>query len=437
MSNKYDVFIRRDVTQTFFCVVIIVMASGRVQVATTGLQDEFLTGTPDLTYFQKVFKRHTKFALELLDNPFDEEVDFGSEARCVIGRRGDLIRNMYLRIQLPAINEANVGYTASIGNAIIDYADLLIGGKRVERITGEYMEIYDEMFISNSLQRGLWATVGKTNSRTGLGPATTANGYPRNFIVNLPFYFHRSDPLAIPLVSLERQEVEVVIKFRPWEQLLVSPDQDYDINNINPRMINASLPVEYVFLSEDEQRWFRTRSFDYVITQLQMQKIQTTEIENSMELKFINPVKELFFIIQNTSKIVSNIYTGNDWFDYFNSNTFVSNVQMDTLQLDFNNETMIDASVADNLFLGYVQPLNRHSRVPQRQIYNYSFSLDPENYLPTGQVNMSRINNKLLKINLNETTDGEREIRVYAKSYNVLRVNDGIAGMLFIDNNVF
>jgi hypothetical protein len=110
---------------------------------------------------------------------------------------------------------------------------------------------------------------------------------------------------------------------------------------------------------------------------------------------------------------------------------------MDTLQLDFNNETMIDASVADNLFLGYVQPLNRHSRVPQRQIYNYSFSLDPENYLPTGQVNMSRINNKLLKINLNETTDGEREIRVYAKSYNVLRVNDGIAGMLFIDNNVF
>lgn len=413
------------------------MASGRVQVATTGIQDTFLTGTPDLTYFQKVFKRHTKFALELLDNPFDEDVDFGSEARCTVGRRGDLIRNMYLRIQLPAINEANVGYTGSIGNAIIDYADLLIGGKRVERINGEYMEIYDEMFISNSLQRGLRVTAGKTLLKTGLGPATTANGYPRNFIINLPFYFNRSDPLAIPLIALERQEVEVVIKFRPWEELLVSPDQDYDINNINPKMISASLPVEYVFLSVDEQKWFKSKSFDYVITQLQMQKIQTTENENSMELRFINPVKEIYLIIQNTSYVVSNIFTGNDWFNYYNPNSLVNNIQLDTLQLDFNNETMIDASVADHLFLGYVQPMNRHSRVPQRHIYNYSFSLDPENYLPTGQVNMSRINNKLLTINLNATTTDKREIRVYAKSYNVLRVNDGIAGMLFIDNNVF
>lgn len=81
--------------------------------------------------------------------------------------------------------------------------------------------------------------------------------------------------------------------------------------------------------------------------------------------------------------------------------------------------------------------MNRHTRVPQRKIYNYSFALDPENYLPTGQVNMSRIINKLLTVNLNYSTDGEREIRVYAKSYNVLRVNNGIAGMLFIDNNVY
>ena len=42
-------------------------SSGHVQLAVTGLQDELITGSPDITYFQKRFTKHTKFALELMD----------------------------------------------------------------------------------------------------------------------------------------------------------------------------------------------------------------------------------------------------------------------------------------------------------------------------------------------------------------------------------
>lgn len=412
------------------------MASGRVQVATTGIQDAFLTGNPDVTYFQKRFKRHTKFSLELLDNPFDEPADFGATARCTIGRRGDLIRNIYLRMDLPAIDTNDVGYTASIGNALIEYADLLIGGKRVERINGEYMEIYGEMFIDQSQQRALDVVVGKTYNRTGLGPATPGV-YPRNFIVQLPFYFVRSDPLSIPLVALTRQEVEVVIKFRTLDQVLVNPNNDGSTVQSGKSMLNVSLPVEYVFLGQDEIKLFQNQQIDYVISQIQMQSFRTNNLTNQIKLEFINPVKELYIVVQNTSNVSSNLYLGNDWFKYDNSNTNVNNQQLASIKLDFNNETMLDDSISDALFLNYIQPMNRHSRVPQRNIYNYSFALDPENYLPTGQVNMSRIINKLLTVNLNYTTEGEREVRIYAKSYNVLRVNNGLSGMLFIDNNVY
>jgi hypothetical protein len=168
-----------------------------------------------------------------------------------------------------------------------------------------------------------------------------------------------------------------------------------------------------------------------------MQSFKTTELTKQFKLEFINPVKELYMVVQNTANVAPNLYLGNDWFNYNSSNVNVNNQQLSSLKLDFNNETMLDDSVSDALFLNYIQPMNRHTRVPQRKIYNYSFALDPENYLQTGQVNMSRIINKLLTVNLNYSTDGEREIRVYAKSYNVLRVNNGIAGMLFIDNNVY
>lgn len=412
------------------------MASGRVQVSTTGIQDVFLTGNPDVTYFQKRFKRHTKFSLELLDNPFDEPADFGTTARCTIGRRGDLIRNIYLRMDLPAIDVADVGYTASIGNALIEYADLLIGGKRVERINGEYMEIYGELFVDQSQQRALDVVGGKTYSRTGLGPATSGM-YPRNFIVQLPFYFVRSDPLSIPLIAITRQEVEVVVKFRTLSQVLVNPNNDGSTVPSGKSMLNVTLPVEYVFLAPDEIKWLQNQQIDYVINQIQMQSFKTTELTKQFKLEFINPVKELYMVVQNTANVASNLYLGNDWFNYNSSNVNVNNQQLSSLKLDFNNETMLDDSVSDALFLNYIQPMNRHTRVPQRKIYNYSFALDPENYLPTGQVNMSRIINKLLTVNLNYSTDGEREIRVYAKSYNVLRVNNGIAGMLFIDNNVY
>lgn len=412
------------------------MASGRVQIATIGIQDAFLTGNPDVTYFQKQFKRHTKFSLELLDNPFDEPADFGSTARCTIGRRGDLIRNIYLKMDLPAIDTNDVGYTASIGNALIEYADLLIGGKRVERINGEYMEIYGEMFVDQSQQIALDFVVGKNYNRTGLGPATTGP-YPRNFIVQLPFYFVRSDPLSIPLVALTRQEVEVVIKFRTLDQVLVNPNNDGSAVPSGKKILNVSLPVEYVFLGPDEVKWLQNQQIDYVITQLQMQSFKTSVLSNQFKLEFINPVKELYMVVQNMSNVAANLYSGNDWFNYNNSNVNVNNQHLSSLKLDFNNETMLDETVSDALFLNYIQPMNRHSRVPNRKIYNYSFALDPENYLPTGQVNMSRIINKLLTVNLNYSPDGEREIRIYAKSYNVLRVTNGISGMLFIDNNVY
>ena len=422
------------------------MTSGRIQVAATGIQDVFLTGSPDITYFQKTFRRHTKFSLEMLDNVFNDTVKLGGLHRVIIDRKGDLIRNIYLRVELSALPGADDptldrGYTDSIGHAMIDYADLIIGGQTIQRITGEYMEIFDDMFISESQQEGVKALVGKTGTRNGLGPADqytagTYGKYPRTFFIRLPFYFTRDDPLSIPLCALTRQEVEVAIKFRPLEQLVVG---DFESPlALSGGITLATMPVEYVFLDQPEIDYMRNTRIDYVITQLQL--AQTTVAggvtSQSFRLEFNNPVKEFYFIVQNKSNVVTNEATGNDWFNYTNPQytNNLSNHQIESIKLDFNNETFLDNEVADTSFLYAIQPMNRHTRVPDRLFYNYSFALDPENYLPTGQVNMSRIQNKILTINFTPNTE-DRNVRIYAKSYNILRVENGLAGVLFIDNN--
>jgi hypothetical protein len=137
-------------------------------------------------------------------------------------------------------------------------------------------------------------------------------------------------------------------------------------------------------------------------------------------LGFTNIVKELFFVVQNDTALA---------YDFLADNT--TNVQqIVNLEFFFNSTERISTDVGTPLFLRVIQGLEFHTRVPGYYFYMYSFSLDPESRRPSGGVNMSRIQNQILKLNLN-TSASSRAIRVYAINYNFLEVKDGSATILF------
>jgi len=51
--------------------------AGRLRLAATGLQDEWITGNPQFSYFLMNFKKHTKFAMDYVESQFDGNIDFG------------------------------------------------------------------------------------------------------------------------------------------------------------------------------------------------------------------------------------------------------------------------------------------------------------------------------------------------------------------------
>jgi len=187
-------------------------------------------------------------------NSFEGEMNFGGTLRCIIPRKGDLIKTIYIKLNLPILAGADssdsVGYTDGIGHAIIEYADLLIGGQTVERITSETMEIYNELYTSDSHQEALKHTVGKTGTLTGLGPASgTVVGeygtYPRQFLVALPFYFFRNPSMAIPLCALDKHDVEVVVKLRELSKVVTAAsltEQQLQALNIGTSSVTDVVP---------------------------------------------------------------------------------------------------------------------------------------------------------------------------------------------------
>lgn len=406
--------------------------AGRLRLAVTGVQDQWLTGEPQFSYFLMNFKRHTKFAFDFVESQFDGEVNFGKNISCrVPGDKGDLIRNMTLKITLTDPKpddggENDMVWTPSVITHLIEYADLVIGGQPIERITGEYIYIHQQLNnTDDDLDQTLYFLNGHGNY------LSYADRY--TYFLDLPFYFYRNSSLAIPTCALTKQLVEVRIKLRPLNELvrnIGAPDAE-GISDVTASIVKFSLDTEFAYVTPEEKGYLMSRPLDYVITQVQLAKfkMKAGETKKSVMLSFQHPVKEMFFLSQN-------IATGNVPHYY---NTIVN------AELRFNNEIVFNR---DERFLVYEQALKHHVNSPSSETSTtlngvsavigpakfgmYSFSLKPEMPYPTGQVNMSRISHKLFTLEINPINDNfENDTRVYAVNYNVLRIESGLAGLKF------
>ena len=77
------------------------MTGGIIQMVISGKQDIYLTVNPQITFFKKVYRRHTNFATELIEIVPEQTVDFNNELTFILNQ-GDAIHRCYFEITLPA-----------------------------------------------------------------------------------------------------------------------------------------------------------------------------------------------------------------------------------------------------------------------------------------------------------------------------------------------
>ena len=389
--------------------------AGRINLAVTGIQDQWLTSEPEFSHFLTNFKRHTKFSTEAIETPFDGEPDFDTSVECRIpDNKGDLIRSMMLKFTLPQPTGTpgsgkDVRYNKSIGYRIIEYVDLRIGGQTIERLTGDYIYMYNQIRNNHDdVDQTLYFLTGHNDY--------IPVSYDWDYSVMLPFYFFRHSSLAIPVCALTKQMVEIEVKFKKLEDVTVtyttaSGAIEDPPSDVSSSIKKVSLITDFFYITENEKNFLLSRPIEYVITQLQVSqfKMKAGETKKSGMLNFKNPVKEMFFIAISD--------------DVFKYNP-IKHVIM-----KFNNNTIIDA---DNLMLSYEQPLKYYTGTTENNFGVYSFSLKPETYYPTGQVNMSRIAHNLIEVELDSPDSSfEHKVYVYAVNYNVLHVESGLGGLKF------
>jgi len=420
------------------------MGGGLLQLVAYGAQDVYLTGNPQITFFKVVYRRHTNFAIEAIQQTPTGSNSLGSRVSFQITRNGDLIHRVYFYGKIAATGD--VALVPNFGHKLLKTIELEIGGQRIDKHYSEWLYIWNELSLPIGKRDGYNVMVG-ANGRNISTKLTTGAKY--ELYVPLEFWFCRNVGLALPLIALQYHEVKINIEYESdvlmvdktatnftFEEETRDPPEvtrSYVANDKltgSVKLEEATLWVDYIFLDTDERRRFAQLSHEYLIEQLQFTGADsitggTTDSMKSIRMNFNHPCKELVWTIKDTTAGVywnnySTAVRGNDHLDSANPVT--------NAKIMLNGNDRFATRKGD--YFSLVQPYQHHENTPDKYhqgINVYSFALKPEEHQPSGTLNMSRIDTAVLS--LSSTISGV--ISIYAVNYNVLRILSGMGGLAY------
>ena len=433
------------------------MGGGLLQLVAYGAQDVYLTGNPQITFFKVVYRRHTNFAIEAIQQTASGSNSLGSRATYQITRNGDLIHRVYFYGKLKNTHATvDMALVPNVGQKLLKTVELEIGGQRIDKHYSEWLYIWNELSLPYGKREGYYKMIG-ANVENCCTKLSGTNSY--ELYVPLEFWFCRNVGLALPLIALQYHEVKINIEYESVSNLCDVNVKNYCIENdaatnaVKNNTYNASSPnltldeptlwVDYIFLDTDERRRFAQLSHEYLIEQLQFTGTDTItssgsnpDSMKSLRMNFNHPCKELVWAIKNSdsTKAVywNNFSTADKDYDVDDDSTFnnyvVSKNPVMQAKIMLNGNDRFATRQGE--YFSLVQPYQHHENTPDmyhKGINVYSFALKPEEHQPSGTLNMSRIDTAVLS--LSSRIAGT--IHIFAVNYNVLRILSGMGGLAY------
>lgn len=357
------------------------MSSGAlVNLVSKGVQDAFIIGDPQVSFFRQNYKRHTNFSMKPVELPQIGNANRNGEFRCRISDIGDLVTYMWLDVESISRDPPNSTSNVSAAQENPSQFELRIGGKTIDT---------QDAFFTDSL----WSKFLATTPAKKFLPST-ATGTSTCF---LPLHFFHCDEntTPLPLVALQYHECELIVRPGPF------------VAENNRIRVYANA----IFLDKEDRDWFVNNQHDILITQTQT----IVANQNGSDLSYLNhPVKALLWGSEDEDVLVTSntrlTINGTDVFDnpmpgkYFNSvQTYMHSENSDLSTLAGSNSSL----------------------------YMHSFAQFPSRHQPTGTLNFSRLDNARIKWNLTTGLANGDVTKLYAVNYNILTIKNGMAGVKF------
>ena len=420
-----------------------------MQLVAYGAQDVYLTGNPKVTFFQAVYRRHTNFAMENIEQTVNGTPSANGRVSVTVARNGDLISDMYIELKAKGgLNQFTGDVVDSLFAAerAIKDVELSIGGQRIDKHYQRWWRLYSELYLDESKK----ATWGKMTTPGALRATGSTTVGPTIFLP-LIFYFNRNPGLALPLIALQYHEVRL----------------DFDLSSEFATYTDGTtfkVWGNYVYLDTEERRRFAQKGHEYLIEQLQhtgTDSLATAGNTKQIRLSYNHPVNELIWCADKGSVSNANMWNFTSGSPVLTSNVASvvadSNVLMatsqsgaplllagtengaawteelagpiETFKLVLNGQDRFKEQ--EGKYFNQVQAFQHHTGSPVPGVYSYSFALKPEEHQPTGTCNFSRIDNAQGAIQPKSTEGDTTSLNMFAENYHVLRIQSRMGGLAF------
>jgi hypothetical protein len=242
------------------------MSGGITQLVAVGVQDAYLSGSPEVSFFRSTYKRYTHFASSIERQLVQGTIAPGANSLVRFEKKGDLLSHVYFT----ATNLAQSALDPTVDwSKIINKIELLIGGQVIDTHNYEFDTIVEPVVGAQTFSNRY---ISDNNASKGFYP--------------LKFFFCKDWQSAIPLVALQYHDVELRIT---WGSTI-----PVDASG-NRYMINCW--SRFIYLDNDEREYFAKNSHDMLITQVQQTIIPTSKY--MCEFALAQPVKYVAFPCKN------------------------------------------------------------------------------------------------------------------------------------------
>ena len=370
-----------------------------MRLAVTGYQDTFLTGDPQLSFYQKVFTKRAGYTSENLRLAFDSDINYGRTSICTIDNDTcDIITAFIVNFRF----QESQTVPQDAGHAFIERAELAVGGQTIVSLTGEYLAIMSDITDIQRTRNSNDSILKRNVTPTSYGTTSITN----QFLVEIPF-FGKGYENSFPLLALNRHTIEVKITLRTQAELGIV------------QIPNVVLDIQAVYLNAEHRQFFLGKQLDYVIKQTQLARVTLGDLNQiRFRTEFENPVKEFVLVVQNDSG-TRGVFDYSSAKNSLNYSSY-SNDQVTRWRLFLNGQVYFNL---DQMTMRAIQPYEYYAQTP-------SYKINIMN-VGEGTINMSRISSQIFELTLVDNSIS-RKARLYAVNFNVFRCQGGLGGTLFV-----
>ena len=427
------------------------MGGGKIQLLSKGDENAMINYNPKITFFKKVYMRHTNFSMEsfniqLSDDNFNLHQNNITNIKIRIPRNADLFNKIFLKLKIPEIKsklEDNQGFKfiPNFSTYLIKSAQLIIGDLIIEEINGEFIHNYHKLYYSDEKNDTYDNLAGNTKDFHDPKNEISYKYYTNNIFdikegkkylnqnidgiptiskselyVPLEFYFQRNNGLSIPLIALRNHEVFINFKFRPLKEIytnlkkeLISLDTpQYIKNNYNfdTKLSNDNLIERYFNISP-------TTDF------INFTNNQNIELSLEINYVFLDNIERKNLCSENQRYLIEQV-------KFFN----ISNIE-GLNNIDFNifhpvKEIIIlprKNNVSDNNTWSNFTNLSYENQ-QYNNFQNYFYNISKKEYLSENKNPISLLGN------FRSDIDKNNDIEIYRDSQFEIKVNNGVISEL-------